>query len=44
MKTLIRWLLSLVSAVVEGGKNYADRETEMFLFGRSVKRKYETQQ
>ncbi len=36
MKTLRKWLLSLISAVAEGGSNYAARETEMYLLGRPL--------
>ncbi len=38
MKTLQKWLLSLLSAVAEGGSNYAAHETEAYLFGRKVRR------
>jgi len=38
MKTLQKWLLTLLSAVAEGGSNYAAHETEAYLFGRKVRR------
>ena len=38
MKTLQKWLLNLISAVAEGGSNYAAHETEAYLFGRKVRR------
>ena len=43
MKTLQKWLLSLISAVAEGGSNYAARETEMYLFGRPINRQKQRQ-
>ena len=43
MKTLYKWLLNLLSAVAEGGSNYAARETEVYLFGRKLNPKKQRQ-
>ena len=37
MKTLQKWLMSLLRAVAEGGSKYAAHETEAYLFGRKVR-------